>query len=236
MQPAAPALSLRRYGASPGSHAHAHFQVLVGLEGALDLDVEGRGHRLQAGEGCVIAPGARHDFEARSGSLCLVLDAHSPHWAACTAAGPFAPQLPPTVPALARYLQAALEQGQPLAQQFGPALLLEAWQPTPLPTAAFAARARRIDWPALAAWALAQPGALPDLAALAARVHLSPGQLNARCRAECGQPLMAWLRGQRLVQARALRAQGLAVAEVARRVGYRSPSALTAALRRQHGG
>ena len=36
MQPAAPALSLRRYGASPGSHAHAHFQVLVGLEGALD--------------------------------------------------------------------------------------------------------------------------------------------------------------------------------------------------------
>lgn len=35
------ALSLRRYGASRGSHAHEHFQVLVGLDGVLELEVEG---------------------------------------------------------------------------------------------------------------------------------------------------------------------------------------------------
>ena len=70
------------------------------------------------------------------------------------------------------------------------------------------------------------------MADLAGRVHLSGGQLAARCRAELGQPLMHWLRGLRLDQARQLRAQGLPVAEVARRCGYRSPSALTAALRR----
>jgi len=46
---------------------------------------------------------------------------------------------------------------------------------------------------------------------------------------------MAWLRGQRLAQARLLRGGGMAVAEVAQRTGYRSPSALTAALRRQAG-
>ena len=41
-------LSLRRYGASRGSHAHAHFQVLVGLDGVLELEVEGRGRRVGA--------------------------------------------------------------------------------------------------------------------------------------------------------------------------------------------
>lgn len=47
-----------------------------------------------------------------------------------------------------------------------------------------------------------------------------------------GMGAMAWLRGLRLAQARVLRSTGMAVAEVALRTGYRSPSALTAALRR----
>ena len=38
---AAESLSLRRYGASPGSHSHNHFQILLGLSGALDLEVAG---------------------------------------------------------------------------------------------------------------------------------------------------------------------------------------------------
>ena len=42
-----------------------------------------------------------------------------------------------------------------------------------------------------------------------------------------------WLRGLRLAEARHWRSQGLSVAETARRTGYRSPSALTAALRRE---
>jgi len=44
--------------------------------------------------------------------------------------------------------------------------------------------------------------------------------------------VMQWLRAQRLARAQQLRALGLPVAEVARRTGYRSPSALTAALKR----
>lgn len=35
--------SIRTYGPSPGSHAHDHFQVLWGLEGNLELEVEGKG-------------------------------------------------------------------------------------------------------------------------------------------------------------------------------------------------
>jgi quercetin dioxygenase-like cupin family protein len=71
---AAHLLSVRQYGASHGSHSHDHFQVLVGLEGELELEVAGRGRRIGAGDGWVVPPGERHDFEALNGSRCLVLD------------------------------------------------------------------------------------------------------------------------------------------------------------------
>ena len=35
-------LSVRVYGHSHGSHDDPHFQILVGLEGALELEVDGR--------------------------------------------------------------------------------------------------------------------------------------------------------------------------------------------------
>jgi AraC-like DNA-binding protein len=70
---------------------------------------------------------------------------------------------------------------------------------------------------------------------LAARVLLSAAHFTARCREEQGQSPMAWLRDLRLTEARRFRSQGLPVAEAARRTGYRSPSALTAALRKQAG-
>ena len=70
------------------------------------------------------------------------------------------------------------------------------------------------------------------VADLAKQVFLSPTQFAARCRSETGHSAMQWLRGQRLAHAQQLRAAGLGVAETAQRCGYRSPSALTAALRR----
>ncbi|GAA4358035.1 hypothetical protein GCM10023165_52580 [Variovorax defluvii] len=220
-----PPLSLRHYGASRGSHAHGHFQVLVGLEGVLELEVEGRGLRLGTGEGHVVAPGDRHDFESRGGSRCLVLDTPLALWTPFAGQGPHAPRLLP----LARYLAECLASPapSPLALHHAPALLLEAWGPArPRP------RGRAIAWAALAAWAQArwhQPLGIADLAAFAC---LSPSQFAQRCREEQGMSPMHWLRAQRLLQARQLRSSGLSVAEVARRTGYRSPSALTAALRR----
>ncbi len=225
----ADALSLRQYGASPGSHSHGHFQILLGLTGVLDLEVEGRGLRVASGGGCVIEPGARHDFESVHGSLCLVLDSAHPGWARCMAhPAPAAHALP-----LARYLASALQQGQPLALQHGPALLREAWLSHEYPPSPTSPRRRAIDWPALRQWAAGQWQHPLSVADLAAQVHLSPAQFAARCRQEQGLAAMAWLRGLRLEQALWLRTRGLPVAEVARRTGYRSPSALTAALRRR---
>lgn len=224
----AEALSLRHYGASPGSHSHGHFQILLGLSGALDLEVEGRGLRVTSGGGCVIEPGARHDFESAQGSLCLVLDSAHPDWARCMAQpAPATHALP-----LARYLASALQQGLPLAQAQGPALLREAWLTLERPASPPSGRRRAIDWQALRLWAAGQWQHPLSVADLAAQVHLSPAQFAARCREEQGLAAMAWLRGLRLEQAQWLRTRGLPVAEVARRTGYRSPSALTAALRR----
>lgn len=217
-------LSLRAYGPSPGSHSHAHHQLLVGLEGTLELEVEGRGRSVRAGDALLVGPGERHDFESRAGSLCLVLDTTDPLWTRCAAQ----PERPQVVQALAGYLAQALRAEQPLAAQQGPLLLLEAWRPAGRPE-----RPRReIDWPALAAWVQSRLHAPVSVAELAGRACLSPSQLALRCHDAQGVGPQEWLRRQRLARARQLRELGMPVAEVARRTGYKSPSALTAALRR----
>lgn len=222
-------LTLRHYGPSAGSHAHDHFQVLLGVEGVLELEVRGQGRRLAPGSGCVIAPGDRHDFESLTGARCLVLDTSHTAWATC----PQHPTQSASALALAGYLQLALAQLQPLAQQYGPLLLLDCWR-TPLE--APARSQRRIDWLALAHWAqghLHQPLTVADLAC---QVFLSGTQFATRCRQETGLSAMQWLRDLRMVRARALRAQGLGTALVAQRCGYRSASALLAAMRLHGGG
>lgn len=216
-------LSVRQYGAAPGTHTHAHFQILLGLDGVLELEVEGRGRRVGAGDGLVIAPGDRHDFESATGASCLVLDSVHPAWAPLITHEP-TPDLWP----LARYLASSFTAGRVRAQSLGPALLLEAWAPPPR-----GQRTRRpINWTALNAWASARAAQPLTVSDLAAQVHLSPGQFTERCRQEWCMTPMAWLRALRLDMARRLRASALPVAEVARRCGYQSPSALTAALRR----
>jgi AraC-like DNA-binding protein len=220
-------LSLRDYDASRGSHAHDHFQVLIGLAGVLELEVEGRGARVGAGEAQVVVPGDRHDFESRSGSRCLVLDTSHPMWSRCAER---APADASRLQALAQYLAQCAQHPDAflLTLQHGPALLLEAWGAAPPAPA----RSRYIDWTALAAWARArwhEPLGVADLAGVAC---LSPSQFAQRCRDEQGVSAMHWLRTLRLAHARELRLGGMGVAETARRTGYRSPSALTAALRR----
>ena len=223
-------LSLRHYGASHGSHAHDHFQVLLGLDGVLELEVQGRGRRIAAGQGCVIAPGERHDFSSRSGSRCLVLDTAEAGWARCTAHPGSAGQ----ALALANYLGHALQQRSSLAQLWGPALLLDAWQPRHPSAAPVSSRHRRsIDWEQLKRWTQPRLHTPLSVAQLAAQVFLSPTQFAARCRRKTGLSVMHWLRQQRLGQAVQLRSQGLSVADTALQCGYQSPSALTAALRRQ---
>lgn len=219
-----PGLSLRAYGASHGSHSHAHHQMLVGLQGVLELDIEGHARRVAAGDAVLVPAGERHDFESARGSRCLVLDSADPLWMECGVL----PAAPQQVHALARYLAQAMEVRLPLATLHGPALLLEAWRPrTPVRRPR-----RRVDWAALGLWVQSRLDQPVTVAELAQRVHLGTSQFALRCHEAQGMGPVEWLRLQRLTRARQLRDTGLAVKDVARRTGYRSPSALTAALRR----
>ncbi|MDO8249452.1 MAG: AraC family transcriptional regulator [Rhodoferax sp.] len=228
MHPANGSLSLRQYGPSPGSHAHDHFQVLLGVQGELELEVQGKGQRIAVGDGCVIAPGQRHDFEAHAHARCLVLDTTHLAWADCTSA----PAHSASALALASYLKLALAQRNTLALQYGPLLLLDCWRaPTPTP----ARSQRRIDWHAMAHWAQLHLHKPLTVADLAQQVFLSPTQFAARCRRETGMSAMQWLRDLRMTQARALRATGLSLAQTGQRCGYQSASAFAAAWRLQGG-
>jgi len=91
---------------------------------------------------------------------------------------------------------------------------------------------RPIDWPHLLGWIDDHLADALDVATLADRVHLSVTQFAFRCSAEFGIPPMTLVRRQRMAAAQRLRAVGVPVAKAAARCGYRSPSALTAALRR----
>jgi len=219
------ALSLRRYGPSPGSHSHDHYQVLWGWRGALELDIEGRGARMSAGRVAVIPPGARHDFQAAGArSECFVIDSDAP--ALETHAGRVL-QCAPAVQHLLRFLA---ERGAAHLPDAAAELMLASLGDVAIATPSRVRR--RIDWDALDAWVdthLAEP---LSVAVLAARAHLSVTQFAARCVDETGLSAMAYVRERRLAAARHWRAQGLAVATIAERCGYRSPSALTAALRR----
>lgn len=226
MAAATDSLSVRRYNTSHGSHSHAHFQVLLGLDGVLDLEIEGRGTQVGAGAGVVIAPGDRHDFESRAGASCLVLDSSNSAWRGAIGVS----DLPADALSLARYLAQACELGRTQGPRIGPMLLLESWPS--LPTGGVQRARRAIDWPALNTWAQSRTD-LPGVADLARQAHLSAAQFSARCQQELGLSPMQWLRRQRLVRARTWLTNGLSVAQTARRAGYRSTSALTAALRRE---
>ncbi|MEO6016280.1 MAG: helix-turn-helix transcriptional regulator, partial [Polaromonas sp.] len=92
---------------------------------------------------------------------------------------------------------------------------------------------RAIAWESLKRWTQQRLHEPLTVAQLAAQVFLSPTQFAVRCRRETGLSVMQWLRQQRLALAVQLRARGLSVADTALQCGYRSPSALTAALRLQ---
>jgi AraC-like DNA-binding protein len=215
-------LSVRTYGQAPGGHMHDHFQVIWPLHGCLELEVEGKGVALQVGDGLIVRPGDRHDFESRDGSRCLVLDSSQAVWQHRSARPTFAK----SASQMAAFLAVALEEKLPLAMESGEQLLAQSWGASPLD-----GKARRtIDWKNLASWTNARLDQKLRAGDLAGLVHLSESQFRARCLEELGLTPMQWIRQLRLSKAQLLREAGIPVAVISARVGYETPSALTAAM------
>ncbi|HEU5293366.1 MAG TPA: AraC family transcriptional regulator [Burkholderiaceae bacterium] len=226
MSTAVPTLALHEIGSASRWLSHAQLHVVWAFEGQLDLQLDGGTTRLAPGHSVVVAPGRRRALAAPRSARCFVVGCSSEHHLQRLL--PLAGRVRATDPAvgyLLRYLAA-----QPAWSASAAELLLDsvsaAGEPAP------PRHRRAIDWPQLLGWIdrhLADP---LDVAALAAQVHLSPTQFTARCTAEFGCAPIALVRRQRLAAALRLRAGGLPVGMVAARCGYHSPSALTAALRR----
>jgi len=222
----APAARLGHFGPAIRSHVHAHLHVLWGYEGTLEIEVAGHGLRVAPWQGLAIAPHAHHAFHAPRGARCFVVDSHDASHA--TRLAPLAGRVRTADASMAHLLRYLA--GRPALPAEAAELLIDGLCARSL--AAPEGSRRRIDWAALEAWIDANLGRPLSVATLAARVHLSPTQFAARCQQEQGLAPMALVRRLRLAAAQRLRHAGTSVAAVAQHCGYRSPSALTAALRR----
>ncbi|MFJ2483553.1 AraC family transcriptional regulator [Pseudomonas sp. NPDC087598] len=237
-----PILTLRQYTRDLIVHSHDHAQLVFGLSGALDFEVEGCGSQVRQQSFVVIPSGAHHACGSPQGSRCLVLDIPDGQW--------IADSLGDHAEASRRLLdnpaRLSLDSGQsqlvswlanspvsdPLIAQQGAVLLLASLnhaQPVEL-------AARCLPYAALDAHIelnAAYPLQVADLARVAG---LSSARLHARFMAECGQTPMDYIRSRRLHKAVGLlRETTLPIGEIASRVGYSSQSAFSAAVLREFG-
>jgi AraC-like DNA-binding protein len=199
---------VRSYDREGGRHAHDHVQLLIGVSGRLELEVEGRSAWVDASCGLVVPAGATHAYCAQPRARLIVLDC---------ATGP-APQ---------RLHRFALPRAWRAGVPDRDALLEAALGAAPL------AGRRPIDLDALAARIDGDLARRWTVADLAADCCLSPQRLRARFAQAWGLSPLDFVRQRRLDRAEQLLRQGLALDAAALQVGYGSASALSAALRRE---
>lgn len=226
------ALSLRRYGAGGAPHRHDHVQVVIGVHGQIDLEVEGRGGRVDNGLAAFIAPGSPHAQSGNGHNQFLVLD--------CTLAdmGDDAVErlrrqtfLP--VPAAVRRLVEFVQLASPASQvpetviRHCAPLLIDALAAERRPTSRLDPLLRRIE---------ATPGEAWPAARMAVEAGLSVSRLHAVFRAEHDRTPQAWLSDLRLRAVQeALAGTTTPIAQLALDAGYSDQTALTRALRRATG-
>ena len=237
-----PILTLRDYTHDLIVHSHEHAQLVFGVSGALDFEVEGQGSQVRQQSFVVIPSGAHHACGSPDGSRCLVLDIPDGQWLNNSLGDhadasrrlldqPARLSLDPGQNQLVNWL-AKSPVSDPLIAQQGAVLLLASLnhaQPAEL-------SARRLPYAALDAH-IEQHAAYPlQVADLARVAGLSTARLHARFMAECGQTPMDYIRSRRLHKAVALlRETMLPIGDIASRVGYSSQSAFSAAVLRKFG-
>ncbi|CAM3906978.1 putative AraC family transcriptional regulator [Pseudomonas reidholzensis] len=239
---AGPILSLRHYRDELIAHSHDHPQLVFGLRGRLDFEVQGHGAQVDRQALMVVPAGAHHACGSAGGSHCLVLDVPGEQWLHAQLGEhadasrrllerPGAVGLDSRQQQLVDWL-AASPGDDPLIARQGATLLLASLNAPLAPGPA----AQRLPYPAFDAH-IEQYAAYPlQVADLARLAGLSSARLHARFAAECGQTPMDYIRQRRLLKARQLlRDTRLPIGEVGARVGYSSQSAFGAAVLRAFG-
>lgn len=214
-------VSQRRYAGCFDAHAHAHAQVLVGLRGHLELEVDGHAAFVDAACGLIVPAGARHAYEAAAPAQLLVVD--SPPGRGLDRCRRFLP--PPQWRAAPGAVGAADAVGAvgavgALEQLLGAPRVLQR-------------RAIRLD--ELDAAIDAELHAAWSTPRLAALCDLSAQRFHARFVELTGATPMDRVCARRLAAALRYLSAGWSLETTALHVGYASASALAYALRRELG-
>lgn len=226
-------LQLCRYPRDGQRHRHGHLQVVLAVHGALEIEVDGRGGRVEPNRAVVIAAATDHDQSGDGDHRFVLLNC-----AEALLGGdrveqlrqrPFLP-VAPCLHRLAAFLDRHWPGPEPVAdallQHCLPRLLAElAADPVPLQRLHRLCEALR-----------AQPGQPWTVADMAARIELRPSQLHALFRQTFAQTPQQWLAALRLQRAcRQLAQSPLPIARIALDNGWSEQSALTRSLRRATG-
>ncbi|MGL5812920.1 MAG: helix-turn-helix domain-containing protein [Aeromonas sp.] len=208
--------SLRRYQRDVSSHSHDFAQLVIPLDGPIEIEVQGRGRRLAPGFACVIAPGERHDYAADPTLSFLVQESQ---WLPATLTErPFIELDEPQRHYLA-FLRQMVAQGRHVAgmEQIWLNLLAEG-QNAAAPVSPRILRVQRhIEAH------LAEPLGNERLAALAC---LGQSQFKHAFRQQLGMSVSHYIRGRRMTLARTLLARtALPIGEIACRCGYQDQGA-----------
>jgi AraC-like DNA-binding protein len=227
------ALHLRRYGRDSHIHHHDHVQVVVPVLGTLDMEVGGRGGRIDLRRAVVIAPGTDHDQTTPDDNRFLIVDLD------VAALGevrveqlqrrPFVATTPRML-ALARFVDRRCDgtedvPGALAAHCLPPLLQALGSDPAPL---------RRLQ---LLCDAMgAAPGEAWTVARMAAQAGLGESRLHALFRSTFDQSPQQWLTALRLQRAcRQLAETSIPIARLAVESGWSDQTALTRAMKRATG-
>ena len=217
---APPPFSLRRYQSDISSHSHDFAQLVIPLDGPIEIEVQGQGRRLTPGFACVIAPGERHDFAADPALSFLVQE--SPWLPEALAGKPFITLDEPQRHYLA-FLHRMVAEGRQVAgmEQVWLGLLAESRGMGPAMATRIAPRIARVQRHIEAH--LAEP---LDNERLAGVACLGQSQFKHAFRQQLGMSVSHYIRGRRMALARTLLSQGtLPIGDVACRVGYQNQGA-----------
>jgi AraC-like DNA-binding protein len=228
MRPAT--LHLRSYGLESARHAHDHAQVVIAVEGVLEIDVGGQGARLDASRAAFIAPHVSHDQLAAADNRCVVLDFEIEALGADTAERlyrqPFLP-VSAAVRRLAEFVQLASPTMATTVARHCVPLFIGALDLAPEPASRLDSLLRRVE---------ASPGEAWTSARMALAAGMSVSRLHALFRKELAATPQAWLSDLRLRHVQeALLASDTPIAQLALDAGYSDQTALTRAMRRVTG-
>jgi AraC-like DNA-binding protein len=204
--------SIRHYAGEYAAHVHGHAQVLVGLRGRLELEVDGRPAYVDASSALVVPPGASHGYLAGRPAAVLVIDA--PLTAGLDRFRRFLPPLAWKDPRRPFDADAAVRE---------------------VAASATALVRRRLDLAAIDVALDRELHGAWTTPRLAAVCMLSPQRFHARFVELTGVTPGGYVRRRRLDEAQRLIRQGFSLEAAALQVGYASASALGHALRRDRG-